>query len=134
MKYQAKNVKQMMTHRGYAYTASIYEDGKCIAKIQNMGDGRDTRYEWKSIAAEKELKSKYDNLSLDVFMEDLVNDFLEGRELKRKYKGKTLIQTESCKDGEWIIFNIGYTLNVAAKLREKYGNKMVIANEKYDFA
>ncbi len=149
-----RNVKTFTGHDGQGFNATLYVRGKRTADVVSLADGGEFEYTWHLPEGkrrhfggelERELKAYAAALpgvecpelkrtlpqSLDMVVEDLVNDVLEERKYRRECRTKTLFTIKGDPDHLWQVAR-PYTPDLAVKLRAKHGDALQeIINERY---
>lgn len=142
--YTLKGYKSFMSSDGYAFSATVYADGKKIGTVSNGGYGGPNDYSFidktagdalevyaKSLPPlESELFPEGLTMDLDLYIDELINDLEEKKVIKRHCKTKTLFQLKGDAKGEWRVIKTMYSPKVAEHLRNKYPDTLKeIANE-----
>ena len=121
MKITLKNIKhsQFASHETLCFEASIYVDGKRRGTASNGGYGGCTDEYWddrefgKTVAEYiktlPELPLPWDNTktmpqSLDIIIDELMNDWLASKEVKKQIRKGLLVIDKSCEEGQYHIF------------------------------
>ena len=131
------------------FEAELTKNGKTIAHVSNDGHGGCNRTHFISDAERQEFNNFLDTqppiitewspegikTDADIFVANLLEKHEEQKWLKRHTKAKTVVKLKSHNKGEWTVFSMPFTANVAAQLRKKYGDDLLcIANENLDLA
>ena len=139
MKIELRNIKHsaFASQETHCYQATIYVDGKKVGDVSNHGHGGSDNIYIK----DRELLKKMENSPevkkagghLEYLFGELVNDFLEVREMKRKCKKSTCYNLKGDPKGEyWVMKNQPFDLRVKNHLQTKHGDKLVeIINERF---
>jgi len=146
-----KNVKIYagLSEETIAFNASVYIDGKKVGNAKNNGHGgandidvRDKEGRWnRDLMQKMETEAathtwSYEGEtyphSLDSYIGDLVDNFQEQRDLKRKCRTQTLfrIPDEVYQDGEYHTMKRRYDEGVKSYLLKSHGDKVEILNER----
>lgn len=148
MIYTVKNVKSFQGREGNGYECSLYKDGKKIGTVTDTASGGMTDFyldkgekeildahcltlpKWGSEFGDGE--DKYDT-DCDIFIGNIVSEFEQTRDMKRKCNKKTLftLHTDKKKGMFWSMNSL-YTPKIKAYLEDKYGKKLKeIINERF---
>ena len=138
--YTVKGIKSFQGNEGLGFNATLYRNGKKVAFVIDDANGGCFSWHFANKEAEKELTDfvrtlpgwKYQGVAIttdsdmmmSLLVEDTENTQAEIRSFKRKCRTKTLIRTTDCKPGQFIEFNIPWSLTVKMKLIEKFSGKI----------
>jgi len=146
--FAVKGYKQMMGTDGYMFECSLYVGGKRTARISNGGYGgcndvtiidKEAYLKFDKFVSslgvyqpDSEFSKKYGALDYndELFVEDLINDFLVEKEQKRWCKSKTVFSLPDSKEGEYRTFNSKYSPEMKQFVLGKYP-EAIILNERY---
>lgn len=142
MKLEVRNVKMLETHRGVAFTCTLYVDGKKAASVSQEGCGGSNDYRWVDAELAKRVHAyaqtlpgtEFDGVvlenDLDLTIENLINDLEIRKQVKRLCKGnsRTVWRTPDMKPEEWRISACPFTALAAATIRATHP-EVVFANE-----
>jgi hypothetical protein len=153
-KLSVKNVKEakFMSQETICFTASVYFNGKKIGTAENAGHGGNTmiypdpgkRNEF--VAAEKwalaqpaqewEVDWQDDPMivesNMELLIDDLVVEFLDNRDWKRRCKTQTCFTLKGDNAGAYRTVNHPYDAGVAKYLANKYGDDIAeVINERF---
>lgn len=147
MELSIKGLKTMDGPDGMIFRCTVLVGGKPAFVASNDGNGGCNAYDpvrgrtWDAIreaeAWAKVLPPRTVDLGgepftlqsdLDLVVEDLINDELDRRWLKRQCRTKTLFRLPGAKDGEWMVVKAAYDERVRDWVRENYPGA-TIANE-----
>lgn len=147
MKIELKNVKYaaFASQETPCFSATIYIDGVKAAVVDNSGQGGPNDYHpWQVQERINEYAKTLPKISIgegyplmdqdcDSVIDDLLDQFLRDRDLKRLCSKKTLFRkpNETYKEGEYHTLKAPYSLNAAMFLRNKYGPSTEILNERF---
>ncbi len=148
--YTVKNVKTFTGREGLGWECSLYKDGQRLGTVLDDAHGGNLMFSIDR-AEEKALEDYcktlpkrpwgFDGDDLDpegcdvsgeIFVSDLVGDFLENRDMKKRCKTHTVF---TLKDGEknaiWSMKSL-FTPKVKKHLQDKHGDNLKeIVNERY---
>jgi hypothetical protein len=148
MELTIKNLKMHQTQDGHAFTCTCYIDGEKAFTVEQDGWGGENFYfpikpgDLKLLDAVQEHAKTLPPVvnpfgdplpcNLDLWLEEVINQYLEDKEFKRKCKKKTLFRLKADKEGTYWTSNEPYSTAYADHLRRKYGDALVeIINERY---
>jgi len=152
MKIELKNVKHaaFASEETHCFSATVYLDGVRSGTVSNEGHGGCNRYEPRELETTIDTYAKtldpydvsymYDDgkkhtmeSCAEVLIGNLVNDFLEERELKRFCSKKVLFRKpgEAYKKGEYSTMKGKFTTEAKNYLVNKYGADVSILNERF---
>jgi len=140
--YDLKNIKTFDTDDGYAFSATLYLNGKRIGNVQNSGTGGPNSYHFfskskdpkafreaynKGMSALKKAAQETEQSDWveveDIFIEKLLNDIENGRRFKRLCKTKTLLRFKGDDEGSYRSVKVAFSPEVKAKLEAVYKEK-----------
>ena len=148
-------LRQVKVYKGLsretdAFTARLLVDGEYIADVSNDGNGGspriahlfdnrelNTRPQVKAFMAWCETQpphvSEYGELAMDadLYIADLLGDYLEQQQVKRWCKTKTVVKLKSDGDGEYQIYKRPYTQEFGDYIRAAEKDVVEILNERY---
>lgn len=143
-----KNLSTTETNRGYAYSASIYHDGKKVGLFSNRGDGGCSTVDLpRELAADviRKLKASgfenvckatgtnYGDADDSIYLEQFFEDLYTGHEMlkrsKRQLKTNTLFTLKGAEPGNYRVVNAPFTPAIKDALVNKYPDLDVIINE-----
>jgi hypothetical protein len=142
---QLKNVKIAwhMSEETTAFTATLYINGKKAAHVKNDGTGGDN-HPW---FLDRELgKEFYEfcknlpypgesfNMTYDSFIGILLDEWISNDDWKKACKKGVVYTLTSHKDGEYMLWKVPYSPEMAKRVREQYsetGNLKEIINERF---
>lgn len=157
--YTMTGIKTFEGMEGRGFNATLLRDGKKIAFVINEGNGgclnisyTDAKgkalkmSESRGIVAMLEAKvlalkptksdekepggySDRELFCLDIYLEELVEDVLEMRAVKRWCKTKTVIQEKGAKPGDFITYKRAYSPEMKAYVLKEHGADVRILNE-----
>lgn len=154
MKLEIQKYKSLRTSRGEAYTCQLLADGNVIADVENRGDGGSTNYRWTDkaklfgpmVRLEYEYMptkvaayvqalpamTEFDGLAqnLDIAVENLVNDFLDLKDIKRRCKTRIIGRMPNAEKGTTIEWKMPYSKSSADLIRLRKPG-IEILNETY---
>ena len=143
MTYEVKAYRELKTRNGYAFTYTLWIDGKPACSVEDRGDGGALWVDWRvsgatgmwdtagSAAATKALRHiatlppitdpKYPPLKVDMelWLGGLAEEFVNDRRFGRLCKTKTVYRVEGDEDGRWLVASRAYTPAFAEELRAK---------------
>ena len=142
---QLKNVKIAwhMSEGTTAFTASLYIDGKKAADVKNEGRGGDNHPRFMDRELEKEFKEfcltipypgEAFSMTYDSFIGNLLTEWIENDDWKKACKKGIAYTLTSHKDGEYMLWKVPYSLEMAEQVRKQYsetGNLKEIINERF---
>ena len=159
--YSVKNVKSFMGREGYGFECSLYRDGKKIGTVTDTANGGMTDFYLDSkeeedrldaycatlparvseIPAEPPMRNqpytgKMETITIemsrDIFIAGLVDEYETNKKLKRYCKTQTLYRLHSDKDDSHWVIGIKYTEKVKQQLQDKHGSDLKeIINERF---
>lgn len=128
--YTVKNVKTFQGMEGKGFNATLYHKNKPIAFVIDDASGGALLIQWKDNSAKAPLEEHISPMSIDIFIEKLVNQYLDIQQKKRWCKNATVFRTKNDPEGEYQKAPIPYSPAVKAKLIEEYGDDLEeIVNE-----
>lgn len=142
MKLEVRNVKTLETHRGIAFTCTLYVDGKKAASVSQDGHGGGNDYRWSDPDLAKRVHTYAESLpdvafdggflsnDLDLTIENLINDLEVKKQIKRLCKNnqRTVWRTPDMKPEEWRISAHPFTALVVTTIRATHP-EAIFANE-----
>lgn len=142
MKLEVRNVKMLQTHRGFAFTCTLYVDGKKAASVSQEGHGGGNDYRWSDQNLAKRVHAYAESLpdvtfdggslsnDLDLTIENLINDLEDKKRIKRlcKKNERTIWRTPDMKPEEWRISSYPFTPAVVSMIRATHPSA-IFANE-----
>ena len=148
---QLKNVKIAwnMSEETTAFTATLYIDGKKAAYVKNEGTGGDNHPRFTDRELEKEFHEFCKNLppeyldddddepypmTYDSFLGNLLSEWILNDDWKKACKKGVVYTLTSHKDGEYMLWKVPYSPEMAKRVREQYsetGNLKEIINERF---
>lgn len=148
---QLKNVKIAwnMSEETTAFTATLYIDGKLAAHVKNEGTGGDNYPRFTDRELEKEFHEFCKNLppeyldddddepypmTYDSFLGNLLSEWILNDDWKKACKKGVVYTLTSHKDGEYMLWKVPYSPEMAKRVREQYsetGNLKEIINERF---
>ena len=142
--FTLRGVKTFRGMEGHGFNLTLLKDGKPLAFVMDEGCGGCCRYEWASPEAETVLKALVEVkraeipadqesygmndrklFSMDILIEDMLNAYLDERNLFRSLKKKTIFET----GGKTLQISKPFGPEVKAYLTKKYPTDLVILNE-----
>ena len=151
MNIQLKNIKhsEFASHETECFQATIYIDGKKVGTVENDGQGGCDSVHPHAVAERinewaKTLPPKVCNFidpetneacvmpqDCEIIINDLLNQYLTQRSLKRQCAKKVLFRkpSETYGEGEYNTIARPYTKEVKEYLVQKYGSAVEILNE-----
>lgn len=149
-----KNVKhaKFMSEETLCFTASVYFNGKKVGTAENRGQGGNTMIfpdsgksdqltqaeEWAKAQPPQEWEVEWQDepmivdTDIEILVDELVAQFLEDRDWKRRLKKKTYFRLEGDEEGSYLVINHPYDERVKAHLNKKYGDSISeIINERF---
>jgi len=149
MKIELRNVEYaaFASQETHCFSATIYVDGKKAGTVSNQGRGGPDNIEPYALQQRIDAYAKTLPLidctefggtgtmpsSAEIIIGDLLNAYLEERDLKRLCTKKTLfrIPTEEYAEGEYRTVKAKFSPAVKTYLVNKYGGDVVILNERF---
>lgn len=142
--YTVKNVKTFVGHDGQGFNASLYCNGKKVATVVDTAFGGPIDFHFDKREDEQayidfcksqpqvECYGTMLDMDTDIYVSELVNTFLENKELKRRCKKNTLVVTKDCEKDSFYVYKVVFNENIKKQLEEKHGDDLVeIINERF---
>lgn len=131
MNLKIKGLKTWATNDGGGYQFTLYRDGKKCAFVHNDGNGGCLEYLWFDSDSEDKIQSFVETLpdweshgykgkmSMDIFMEELINEYEMSKKIARLRKKSTLFRLLS--DEKSVVRSVNtLDLEQAKRLLEKH--------------
>lgn len=146
LNYSVKGIKSFRGMEGYGFNATLYRDGKKVCFVIDEATGGNYLYEWVDRKEEtilrdyckslpKEHYPEHDitiDVDADMFVNELVIEFENYTQFKRKCKTATLFTLKTDEDGKYWSFKRTYCPDMKRFLQTKYGDQIKeIINERY---
>lgn len=131
--YALKGLQVMDTPDGYAYHATLTENGAPVARVHQGGFGGPTSIDAHDkgalerlrafCAAKPPITSYSMTLPVDpeIFLDELQAHVSTLKSLKRKAKGKTLVSLRGDPEDTYRVISVAYTPELKPKLEAKFG-------------
>ena len=138
--YSIKNLKMFQTDDGYAFSLSLFLNGKKIGTVQNSGNGGPNNYKLDKDsypALVKHAKTVCgESVEVeDLFIENLINDKDNETRLKRLCKTKVLVRFKGDKEGHYRTMKAVYSpdvrANIIAAAKKKCTEVIEILNDSF---
>ena len=136
--FQIKGLKRFLGNDGYVFQVSVYIGGKKAFIASNDGNGAENMYEIinrilydKAVAyVSKQPPIKFPEItldySMDIFVEDLINEHLEKQQIKKWCKKKTVFRLPDDAIGSFRTFNKLYTKEMKKYVLQRYPNAEIM--------
>jgi hypothetical protein len=152
MKVELKKVKiaKFLSEETTAFTAQLWVDGEYIADASNQGHGGSNdihhRFDGKGLNTRDKVQafeawcdaqppnqSEYgaSDMSADLYIGLMVDDYQEQQQVKRWCKTKTVVRLKGDKPGEFHTYKKPYDPAFAQRIRNTEPNLVEILNERY---
>lgn len=150
VKIELKGVKLFaeLSEETTAFFCTVYVNGVKAFTASNDGKGGANRYDLVKLTdrhrdllrqAEEYARSlppkPYQGMELtydlDLLMGDLLMEWEVNRWLKRQCRTKTLFRLPGDEEGTWRTIAAHYNVRVMTHIRDKYGDKVEIANDRF---
>jgi len=148
--YEVKNVKTFTGREGHGWSCSLYANGKRLGDVTDTASGGPVNFYIEkgelvllgmhcALLPKRPWGFEGDDLDPegckvdpDIFVSDLVGDFIENKDMKRKCKTRTVF---TLKDGDpkdiWLMKSI-FSERVKKHLQDKHGDNLKeIINERF---
>lgn len=131
-----------------SYTAKIYYEGKLAFTLFEPGTGGPMMHQDIQKGPYEALQKHFDEVvlpqhpkvsfpggevdnDLDIYLANLVDEARETKDLKRWCRTKVVCILKDAPKGEYSLYKVKYSPEVAAKIREQNPNVIEIVNERF---
>jgi hypothetical protein len=147
--YSVAKVKTFRGREGEGFNATLLRDGKAVALVMDEAQGGEYRFEWKDgfrdTKEEKKLEAFIDErrtavpakdqdiYCADIFVGDLVNEFLNDRKFRRLCKANTVYQYgKAVGSDKWSVMKGTDPATRNWIVKQAKGMRVVFMNDRYD--
>lgn len=143
LKYEVRKYHELKTREGYAYTFTLYVDGKPACTVENKGDGGATWIDWQVSGATRMWSTVGSRLApqvlahvatlppltdpkcpplamdLELWLGQVAEEFVHERKLKRLCRTNTVFRYADDEPGAWKVLRRPFSPAVAKEIRSK---------------
>lgn len=134
MKIELRGVhfSERMSDETNCFSAMVWIDGRKAGEVMNHGTGGPNEYFFDTkelVAYAKTLPARvtdYGTFAVDAdeIIDDLFQEWLDAKELKRLTAGRTTFKLKSDKEGEYRTIKVPFSPEQKAKVVAKYGDRI----------